>query len=109
MITPLVIIGGGALLLALAGKKKPSNVLGAEGSRSSVVRGPNTGILYPVAWGEPGGDGRAVYSVYSPQNKLLFTFIQDGNGQNKSLMARSEHSEQVNAALEDFGFAPQTS
>lgn len=105
MILP-VLLGGGLLWLLASSKKKP--VLGAPGSNSTVVKGPESGILYPVTFGEPSQvDGRRVHAVHNPEMLLLFTFVQDGNGQNRSLMARSpdpELADQIDLALRDFGF-----
>lgn len=103
MILPILL--GGGLLWYLAAARKPK-VLGAAGTNSSVSKGPQSGIIYPVAWGEPGPDGRRVHSVFNPDTVLLFTYTQDDAGQNRSLLAQNPQADpdELNVALADFGF-----
>jgi len=109
MIVP-VLLGGGLLYLLLSKSgKKDDAVLGAPGSNSSFVKGPTSGITYAVTFGEPSKvDGRRVNAVHNPDMELLFTFVADSNGQNRSLGARSQDpalSDEIQVALQDFGFA----
>lgn len=103
------VLGGLALLyLGTRGKKTetPPAPLGSPGSNSSFFTGPS-GKTYAIGIGQPGPDTRRVHSVFNDRNQLLFTFVQDAAGGQKTLGPESPDAsldDEIEAAKEDFGF-----
>lgn len=88
-------------------RKKPVKAVLASDSSSTMVKGPKSGILYAIAMGEAGDDGRKVHSVYNGKGELLFAFVQDESGGQRSLMARAKEGHlqgEITTAVDDFGF-----